>query len=352
MPDFPNLLAASHPKDPEEGVKVDQQSEFEKQLRLQKFFQQPCPTIMTFADVANATLGNVHPSSDLHAIARDLHQSLPESRRGETTEDSLEPLLMQNARAGAGAAIGYQTDEGDAFLRAQSSRPTRNFVMIHGGAREDIESLQETARREATEELGYPPEHGLILAPIRDGGLPKAIVASVEFTPKGVATYLLEQNSAGRKPFFYASALYKNDHPIHKQRLFEEINQKNSALLDHNKIGSYKRASDMLFGDSAASFGEATTLKEGQKEIQTLLEKHSSLIPPSLASTMKSALSDDADVESVRNGLEAHVAVSENQKLDLINRDEVFGADEKKTGLYFKPVLEQFLALTRKQGDA
>lgn len=319
------------------------------QERLRDFYEHPCASTMTFADVANATLGNVHTPTDLQAIADDLHKSLPENVQNYVNTNNLTALLNQNAHAGAGAAVCYKTDEGDVFLRAQSSRSVRNYVMTQGGACESGESFRETALREAIEELGNPPVNGKVLEPLYEKHSPESLTANIDFTPCGIAQHLLDQHTKGKSPFFYAAALYKTATPVNKEQLMREIGLINSRLSDPAKIDSYRNASDMIFGAKRSAVVQGDHREDAEKEIRFLVENHPALLPPDLMRVMQTALVDGASAQDRENALEAHVSVSENQKLDVVRKDDLSAAAADPANQYFKPALKQTLVLVSQE---
>lgn len=269
-------------------------------------------------------------------IVERLFHALPEEKQTLENKQFIEKAMSFTVNASGAVILMINTNDGLKLVYGNSQR--RKKVISSNGACEENESMAETAIREFCEELGNPPERGILCGIMRDANNCRSLGVSNKIGKSAaeIASRIVETKADKNRLYFNISALYVNEVPVNINALSSEI----ATLNDKLAISApyYSKAVIFVFGASGkpvADLADISVKIEACNLITRFQENCRNNISANFHALFELNYDDKTTADTVKSALLAIIDLTENNSLGLISKAE----------------LESLLTLLNQKGD-
>lgn len=312
-------------------------------------------------------------------VADAIYEALPAEDKNDANKRIIERALKFSVNASGSIMLLVNTNEEIALVHGDSQR--RKLVAASNGACEAKESMEKTAGREFSEELGNPAKNGVLDKIVSDINNCRSIKETNKIgkTASDIAKRLMdpgvkeeilkimekEQEAAKKnKPFTESkcgklyinqSSLYVNDSPVNITALKNELESLSAKL----KVSApfYFPAVQMVYGDKdikPADLSDPGQKAKAVEQLNNFKQKCQANITSNFSDLFAKEFNDTTPPKVVKEALGAIIDLTENKaitytsgkallevmSLDLKNDDQKKQLKEK----FFAPSFEDFLA--------
>ncbi len=271
-------------------------------------------------------------------VVETLFHALPDEKQTAENKQFIEKAMLFTVNASGAVILMVNTNDGIKLVYGNSQR--RKKVISSNGACEENESMAQTAIREFCEELGNPPEKGILCGIMRDANNCRSLGVSNKIgkSAEEIASRIVETKADKNRLYFNISALYVNEVPVNITALSREIETLNVKLT--NSAPYYNAAVMFVFGDRAsgkpaADLTDISVKIEACKLITRFQENCRDNISSNFHALFELNYDHNTTAETVKSALLAIIDLTENNSLGLISKAE----------------LESLLTLLNQKGD-